>query len=119
MAASAYAHEARLVDLAEDDAGAPGAAITVELCGHWDHDGACRWPHYTSTAAEPDGLRIRTLFACSPDDEAEVRSRIDAALAGGLSPIGATSQAWRLASSTPAELRPDEAEHAERLAAQG
>ena len=24
---------------------AVGAAVTTALCGHWEHDGPCRWPH--------------------------------------------------------------------------
>ena len=30
------------------DIRAPGGAITVALCGHWEHEGACRWPHFSS-----------------------------------------------------------------------
>ena len=44
----AYAHEGslELADGADDRA--PGAAVTVSLCGHWDHEGDCRWRHHTS-----------------------------------------------------------------------
>ena len=30
------------------DIRAPGGAITVALCGHWEHEGVCRWPHFSS-----------------------------------------------------------------------
>jgi hypothetical protein len=33
----AFAHEAVLVMEPDADMRAPGAAITVALCGHWDH----------------------------------------------------------------------------------
>ena len=118
MAPSAFVHEALLVDVDEGGEPAPGAAITVELCGHWEHEGACRWPHYTSATPDADGLRIRTLFACSADDEAEVRARITAALSSGRSPIDTQARTWRLVDSGPADLLPDEAAHAARLAAQ-
>jgi hypothetical protein len=37
-----FVHEAT-VELADDaDPRALGGAITVALCGHWEHDGACR-----------------------------------------------------------------------------
>ena len=116
MATSAFVHEALLVDVAEDDVGAPGAAITVELCGHWQHAGPCRWPHYTSTAATAQGLTVRTLFVCAPAEETMVRSRIDAVLAAGVSPLGEPGRAWRLAASAPADLLPHERDQADRLA---
>jgi len=30
------------------DERAPGAAVSVGLCGHWDHAGPCPWPHYST-----------------------------------------------------------------------
>jgi len=40
---------------AETDPRAPGGAVTVALCGSWEHDGACRWPHNSrlDTTATP------------------------------------------------------------------
>jgi len=34
----AFAHEAVLVTEPDADVRAPGAAVTVALCGHWDHE---------------------------------------------------------------------------------
>jgi hypothetical protein len=74
----AFVHEA-VVDLVEDaDPRAVGAAVTVALCGHWEHEGPCRWPHHNEIV---DGL-FRTLFVCGADEEPEVRSRIRSALGG-------------------------------------
>jgi hypothetical protein len=40
-----YVVEAELV-LADDlDPAAVGAAVTVDLLGHWEHASPCRWPH--------------------------------------------------------------------------
>lgn len=45
----------RLVHRVLLDAGgdprALGGAVTAALCGHWEHDGRCRWPHHTLDAA--------------------------------------------------------------------
>ena len=37
----AFAHDAVVVLDAGGDDRAPGGAITVELCGHWDHEPPC------------------------------------------------------------------------------
>jgi hypothetical protein len=61
---------------ADMDPAAVGAAVTVELCGQWKHEGACRWPHNNDAAAGA----FRTLFVASEEDEPEVRSRIESVL---------------------------------------
>ena|SRR5512133_775640 len=72
----AWVHEA-VVDLLEDaDPRAVGAAVTVALCGHWEHEGPCRWPHNNELV---DGL-FRTMFVCAAHEEPEVRARIRSAL---------------------------------------
>jgi hypothetical protein len=79
-----HAHEAVLELEADADAAAPGAAITVELCGHWQHDGTCRWPHHTSVISLVGRvLSVRVLCAASPSESHEVRSRIAAGLNKG------------------------------------
>lgn len=79
-----HAHEAVLELEADADAAAPGAAITVELCGHWQHDGTCRWPHRTSVVSRVGRVLIaRVLYAAVPPDLSEVRSRIAAGLNRG------------------------------------
>ena len=42
-----FAHEAQARLAPGSDAAAVGAAITSGLCGTWEHDGPCRWPHHT------------------------------------------------------------------------
>lgn len=107
---------------ADADVHAPGGAITVALCGHWDHEPPCPLaPHHTGARRSGDEVRLRVLFAAEPGDEAEVRRRIDAALAegvlhGGPHDADAVTR-WRLRESRPGPVREDEAAHAQRLAA--
>ncbi|MEU9133329.1 hypothetical protein AB0D08_35450 [Kitasatospora sp. NPDC048540] len=114
----AYVHEAVVVLAAGGDVRALGAAVTVALCGHWDHEPPCPLaPHHTAVEPSTDArVRLRVLFAAEPAAEAEVRERIEAALRGGAleGPDGVTTR-WRPAGSRPGAIRPDEAEHAERL----
>lgn len=103
----------------ESDLGAPGAAITVELCGHWEHEPPCPLaPHHTAAERVDDEVRLRTLFVVEPGREAEVRERIASALAAGrlVGPDGGESR-WTLRSDAPASVHAHEADHARRLAA--
>jgi hypothetical protein len=112
-----FVHEAVL---ALDDGGderAPGGAITVALCGSWEHDPPCPLaPHHTRASRDGSELRLRLLFAAEPDDEQRVRALVDETLARGegADPDG-NRTTWRLVTSGPAEVRPEEAEHAGRL----
>jgi hypothetical protein len=113
----AYVHDAVVTMEAGGDARAPGGAITVALCGHWDHEPPCPLaPHSTDAQRSGDQVRLRVLFAAEPEAEAEVRRRIDAALQQGslTGPDGGPTR-WQLANAQPGLLRDDEAEHAERL----
>ena len=120
MSRLAYAHDAVVQLDADADRRAPGAAITVALCGHWEHEPPCPLaPHYAGVADEDGLLRVRILFATEPENEAEVRRRIDAALSGGeLAGPDERTTGWRLRESGPSGVRASEAEHAGRLAAQ-
>jgi hypothetical protein len=102
----AYAHDA-VLDLPPDaDLDAPGAAVTTELCGHWEHPPPCPLaPHHTAARRDGTDVHLRILFATEPEREDEVRARIAAAL-----------RAWAVRSSTSASVRPDERSHAGRLA---
>jgi hypothetical protein len=116
-----YAHDAVLSLPVGADEAAPGAAVTVELCGHWRHDPPCPVaPHHTRAHREGDDLHVRVLFAAEPKREMEVRRRIDAALAAGrvAGPDGGATR-WRLRSSAAGTVDPDEADHASRLVADG
>lgn len=89
------------------DPAAVGAAVTVELCGHWDHDGACRWPHNSAIDAGREPARLRTLFVADPAESAAVRERIEATLRG--------ATAWRVVSIRSRAVAEDERALAERL----
>jgi len=76
------------------DVRAPGGAITVALCGHWEHEPPCPLaPHSTGAQRSGDQVRLRVLFATEPSAEAEVRGRIEAALSqdGLAGPDGITT----------------------------
>ncbi|MFN7917859.1 MAG: hypothetical protein U0Q55_21105 [Vicinamibacterales bacterium] len=88
-----YVHEAEIELRAGVDPRAVGAAVTVALCGHWEHEGPCRWPHNNQTQefqssefrlqigeSQSQRLGFRTLFVCEPEEEPEVRAKIRAAL---------------------------------------
>src|SRR5919199_3473839 len=101
----AFAHEA-LIELGSGgDERAPGAAVTVALCGHWEHEPPCAVPHRTDVGSAHGGLAVRVLFACEPADEGGVRARVDRALAGGELPVpppqGSPPTRWHLLRSGP------------------
>jgi hypothetical protein len=107
----AYAHTAELLMPAPADDGAPGAAVTVALCGHWEHPPPCPLaPHHTRADRDGDTVRLRILFAAEPEQADEVRRRIEQALlAGELTGPDGAHTSWQLIASGPSE--PAEAEH--------
>jgi hypothetical protein len=113
----AFVHDAVVTMEADGDMRAPGAAITVALCGHWDHEPPCPLaPHRTDAQPVGDQVRLRVLFAAELTAEAEVRRRIEAALsAGSLTLPGGATTRWQLRGAQPGQLRDDEAGHAEQL----
>ena len=116
---ASFAHEAVLSMGADGDVRAPGAAITVALCGHWEHEPPCPLaPHHTAAERVGDEVRLRTLFVVEPGREDEVRERIGTALAAGrLVRADGQETRWHLRSSASAAVRPEETDHARRLAA--
>jgi hypothetical protein len=112
----AFAHEAILVMVSEADERAPGAAVTVALCGHWDHEPPCPLsPHFVHADRVNYELHVRVLFAAEPDVENEVRRRIEQALAGRWPyPDGFTTP-WQLEACRPSDVSPQETDHARRL----
>lgn len=100
------------------DVQAPGGAITLELCGSWEHEGPCPVaPHHTGATRAGDEVRLRILFAAEPASEGDIRRRIARALAqGGLRGPGGETTHWRLVSSTASAVLPEETPHARRLA---
>jgi hypothetical protein len=112
-----FAHDATLAMEVDADLRAPGGAVTVALCGHWEHEPPCPLArHHTQAERWGDRVVLRILFAAEPGRVPDVRSRIDSALAAGQlrGPDGATSR-WRLVGSAPSDVRADEKEHARRL----
>lgn len=114
-----FAHDATVVMAPDSDDRAPGAAVTVALCGSWEHDPPCPLaPHHTSAARAGELVRLHVLFAAEPGDEPEVRRRIDEALrAGTLTGPDGTRTGWELRGTTVAEVTDAERERAARLAA--
>ena len=113
----AFAHNATLRIPPSGDDGAPGAAITNSLCGHWEHEQPCRMaPHHTRADRTGDEVRLRTLFAVEPELEPIVRQRIEAALASlqFVAPDGVLTT-WQLLSSNPGDVHKTELQHAARL----
>jgi hypothetical protein len=115
----AFVHEATLTMGADHDERAPGAAITIALCGRLDHEPPCPLaPHHTAAEREGDRVRLRILFAVERAREAEVRGRIGGALAlGRLAGSDGKVTRWRLASDGAGSVRPSEVDHAGRLLA--
>jgi hypothetical protein len=62
---------------ADADPRAPGAMVTVALCGHWEHDGPCRWPHNSRIDDSADPARLRTVAIVEDDERAEVLRRME------------------------------------------
>ncbi len=115
-----FVHQAVLTLPADADDRAPGGAITLALCGSWEHPPPCPLaPHHTAVERSSDGagLVVRTVFACPPADEVPVRKRIEDALTGRarVEP-DAPARTWSVSAVGPSTLRPDELDLAARLA---
>ena len=82
--------------------------MTLELCGAWEHEPPCRWPHNNDIDATRTPSPFRTVFV-APDDEAdEVQSRIIRALRATVE--------WSVLSADLDTLTDDERALGERLA---
>jgi len=114
---AAYAHDALLdLDPGGDDA-APGAAITVALCGSWTHEPPCPLaPHHTRVHRSGAEVTLRLLFATEPEEEERVRALVHEALDRGWGdgPDGERTT-WRLVWAAPSTVSAAEADHARRL----
>jgi len=105
----AFAHEAELLLDSDTDSRAPGGAVTVALCGSWDHAGPCRWPHSNAIDTSGTPAVFRTVFVCSEDEAVAVRGAIDDALRH--------ADRWTVVSSAPRSLTSSERALASRLGA--
>lgn len=102
-----YVHRAVLELPSGTDERAVGGAVTVALCGSWEHDPPCRWPNNNAGTLDAREFRFRTVFAASPAEEALVRERIEAGLCDGN---------WRVLSSGVGALSDEERVLGERIA---
>ena len=97
---------------------AVGAAVTVALCGHWDHSGPCRWPHNTSASpADGGAFTVVTIVIVDVADEPLVRSAIRQAVGAGELPGVEAAGSWEVVTQRTRPMTPDEARVAGRLAA--
>ncbi len=97
-----FTQRARVELAADADPRALGGAITTALCGHWEHEGACRWPHRTEIAQAGNDHLVTTVFTVDPADEAVVRERIRGAIESGelVGPDGRRSR-WTVRGEPP------------------
>jgi hypothetical protein len=111
---SAFVHRATVAMAPDADPAAVGAAVTTALCGHWEHPPPCPLaPHHTSAVRDGELVRIRTLFACEPEQEELVRQRIDTALSEGAGDT--VPLTWVLRDSGRDDVQQAERAHATRL----
>jgi hypothetical protein len=80
----AFVHEAELQLHNGTDPAAVGAAVTAALCGHWEHEGPCRWPHNNDIELSDRVANFRTLFVAPSTEEDDVRERIEHSLREGV-----------------------------------
>ena len=109
MPAAAYVVAASLALDDDTDPRSVGAAVTVELCGHWDHPGPCRWPHNNAIETGREAARFRTVFVAGEEEEPAIRTRIEDALRGG--------SGWSVVSVASRPVAADERRLAENLLA--
>jgi hypothetical protein len=111
-----YVHQATLVMSPDADLDAPGAAVTLELCGSWDHKPPCLLPHHTHAERTGTTVSLRVVFATDPDNEKDTRHRIDQALgAGSVTGPDGTLTHWDFRSSRADVLSTSETARARRL----
>jgi hypothetical protein len=113
-----YVHEATVAMGPDGDVRGPGAAITLELCGSWEHQPPCALAaHHTQPERDGETVLLRVVFAAEPEHENDVRRRIDRALRTGsvTGPDGITTY-WEFRASKTGALSPAEADHGRRIA---
>ena len=117
MTRTTYVHLATIELEEGSNVDAIGAAVTVELCGHWDHEPPCRWPHNNEAFAREDGrIGFRTVFVAEPGQVREVRSRIDRGLRRGKLASAHGNAIWRTVATGSREPNDEERSLGARLA---
>jgi hypothetical protein len=101
------------------DPNALGGAITLALCGSWDHPPPCSLaPHYVTSTSIGETVTLRVLFATEPANEQRVRALIGKALmTGHLAVPDGGAAIWQLRCESAGEIRADEQDHAAQLVA--
>ncbi|MCG2620725.1 hypothetical protein LVY72_02230 [Arthrobacter sp. I2-34] len=113
-----FVHEAVLAMDPGADLRAPGGAVTLALCGAWDHVPPCPLAaHHCRTRLRGPVARTRVVFTAEPEQELRVRRLVDEALSAGTltDPQGVTST-WRLRGSKAAAPTARERARGRRLA---
>jgi hypothetical protein len=91
-----------------EDSRAPGAEVTVALCGHWEHAGPCRWPHNNRIDTRGDAARLRTVVVVPDAERDEILRLIESALR--------TDDRWSVLTFASGPIADEERLLAERLA---
>jgi hypothetical protein len=100
--------DAELALLPDVDPRAAGGEVTVALCGHWDHDGPCRWPHNSRIDTDISPAHLRSVIVVPGEDRDEVVRRVEVALRG--------DERWTVERFTVGAIYDDEQALAQRLA---
>ena len=108
MRSEPFAIDVALAMIPGTDPRAPGGEVTVELCGHWEHVGACRWPHNSRLDAEVDPAQLRTVVVAPGEEHAEIARRLEAALR--------RDERWSVVRFSTGAITDDERALADRLA---
>jgi hypothetical protein len=103
VTAAAYVVAARLRLSPDVDPAAVGASVTVALCGHWEHEGPCRWPNNSDYGREGG----RTIFVAPPGEAPQVAALIERALREGAG--------WTVQEIVERDVLPEEHGLAQRL----
>jgi hypothetical protein len=90
------------------DPRAPGGAVTVALCGSWEHEGACRWPHNSRLDSTVTPARLRTVVVVDDAERDDVIARVEAALRA--------DEHWSVVSFAVGSVHADEHALAARMA---
>ena len=108
MPGDAMAVDAVLELNAGTDPRAPGGEVTVALCGHWEHDGACRWPHNSRIDTDARPAHLRTIVVVEAGERAEVVRRVEDALR--------SDERWSVVRFATEPIADDERDLVDRLA---
>ena len=93
---------------ADTDPRAAGGEVTVALCGSWEHDGPCRWPHNSRIETDSSPAHLRTLVVFPDHERGEVLERIETALR--------SDERWSVVRFAAEAIADDERALAHRLA---